>query len=183
MLYIKGFGAFTDRGLDWRRYERFSSKQRNCCLPDQTIKRPCSGIKRVFIDNDFTQDAPEVGSLLTEEFEGYARCELLVIANKKNFPSTIGGILGLSQLVVVSPESISMVSEAASSGKYIVVFKAANLGRRHNMFLNDLAVNRYIYISEPDEISKTAQRLINERPAVKPLQDTVLVTEALKRIL
>lgn len=126
---------------------------------------------------------PEVERALEKEFTGFVRCELLVIANKKNFPFTVGGILGLSQIVVVSPESISMISEAASSGKYIVVFKADSLGRRHNMFLNDLADKKHIYISEPEKIAQTAQRLIKEQPQVKPLQDTIVVTEALKRIL
>ena len=37
-------------------------------------------------------------------------------------PEAVGGILGLSDLVIVSGESISMVSEALSSGKRTIVF-------------------------------------------------------------
>lgn len=126
---------------------------------------------------------PETERAFEEALKGFEKCELLVIANKKNFPFTVGGILGLSQLVVVSPESISMISEAASSGKYIVVFKADSLGRRHNIFLKELADKKYIYLSEPEEISATAQKIIKERPAVKTLQDKFIVTEAVKKIL
>jgi uncharacterized protein len=46
------------------------------------------------------------------------RCKLLVIANENNPPDTLSGILALSDIVVVSCESISMISEAINSGKH-----------------------------------------------------------------
>jgi len=147
------------------------------------LKDIAQGLNAYLLITTSRRTPPEVERAIEEGVAGYERCELLVIANKKNFPCTIGGILGFSQLVVVSPESISMVSEAATSGKYIVVFKADSLGRRHNIFLNDLADKKYIYLSEPDEISQRVQRLIKERPLVKKLQDRLIVTEALKKIL
>ncbi len=51
-----------------------------------------------------------------------APCGLCVIANQQNIPEAVGGILALSDIVVVSGESISMVSEALASGKKIIVF-------------------------------------------------------------
>src|SRR3989338_6102807 len=59
---------------------------------------------------------------LKRTFADKARCPLLVIANEFNPPDTVGGILALSDRVVVSGESMSMVSEAISSGKPVLVF-------------------------------------------------------------
>ncbi|MFH0732339.1 MAG: ELM1/GtrOC1 family putative glycosyltransferase, partial [Candidatus Omnitrophota bacterium] len=105
----------------------------------------------------------DIERLVSEEFTGYARCKLLVIANKNNLPCAVGGILGLSKAVVVSPESISMASEAASSGGYVVVFKSA-VSRRHGEFLNYLAGKKYIYFVEPPEVSDCVSKLLAERP-------------------
>ncbi|NQU95885.1 MAG: mitochondrial fission ELM1 family protein [Candidatus Omnitrophica bacterium] len=62
------------------------------------------------------------------------RCKFLVIANEKNTPEAVGGILGLSDIVVVSGESVSMVSEAVSSGKAVVVFNLKNKKRKNGKF-------------------------------------------------
>ncbi len=51
-----------------------------------------------------------------------ARAKLVLIANEDNFKGAIEGILGLSDMLVVSGESIAMVTEAVSSGKKVVVF-------------------------------------------------------------
>lgn len=50
------------------------------------------------------------------------RCKMLVIANRENLPGVVSSILGLADVVVVSGESVSMVSEAVASGKSVVAF-------------------------------------------------------------
>jgi mitochondrial fission protein ELM1 len=123
-----------------------------------------------------------VESLLKEGFKDYSRCKFLVIANEKNLPGALGGILALSRIIIVSPESISMISEAASSGSYIIVFKSA-VDRRHDYFLNNLARKKYIYLVEPGEICSLIEKLWKERPPVNMLKDNAIVEDALKRIL
>lgn len=128
------------------------------------------------------RSSKEIEDLLKEEFKGYPRCKLLVIANEKNIPDTVGGILALSNIVIVSPESISMISEAASSNRYIVVFKA-RLNHRHNYFLNYMAGNKYIYLCQPPEIASVIDNLWRRQPAINILKDKAIVERALKRIL
>jgi KDO2-lipid IV(A) lauroyltransferase len=124
----------------------------------------------------------EVEELVTKEFKDYPNCKLLIVANEKNCPFAVGGIVALSALVIVSPESISMVSEAASSGKYIVVFNAAT-GKRHAQFVRYLADKKYIYLCEPGKMASLMERLLREHPPVTRLTDSSAVTRALKRIL
>jgi KDO2-lipid IV(A) lauroyltransferase len=124
----------------------------------------------------------EVENLIRQEFKDYSRCRLLIIANERNIPEAVGGILGLSKIVVVSPESISMISEAASSADYIIVFNS-QINKRHNDFLDYASRNKYIYLCEPQETLSLLEKLYKDRPAIKTLHDKTIVKEAVKAIL
>lgn len=126
--------------------------------------------------------SPEIESLLKDEFRGYAYCKLLVIANENNLASAVGGILGLTQIVIVSSESISMISEAASSGRYVVVFNS-QVSRRHRDFLDYLARNKYIYLADSSEIFSVIEKIKTEAPQINILSDRATVKEALAGLL
>ena len=125
----------------------------------------------------------EIESLLKEEFMGYQRCKLLIIANEKNIPEAVGGILGLSHIVITSPESISMVSEAAAGKRYVFVFKSEGLSNKHNRFIDNLSRKKYIYVSGPTDLSRMMQEVWLKNPAIETLNDGLLVKDALKKIL
>lgn len=125
----------------------------------------------------------EIEEIVKKELKYFSRCKLLVIANEKNFPETVGGILSLSQIIITSPESISMISEAVSSKKYVIVFNAYGLGLRHKRFLNNFSKNKYIHVCEYDELGYTIEKIWRERPAIYTLRDNFLVKEAIKRML
>jgi len=119
-----------------------------------------------------------VEKLLEAGFNDDPRSRLLVIANKKNIPEAAGGILGLSDIVVVSPESISMVSEAASSNKYVFVFDAAGLGKRHQKFLGHLLANGQIYRAAVADLCVSVEKVWKNRPQVRCLDDAARLKEA-----
>jgi len=125
----------------------------------------------------------EVELIIKEELRDYPRCKLMVIANEKNIPEAVGGILGLCQVVVSSPESISMISEAINSKKYVLVFESPGLSRKHRRFLKHFAGNRYIYLEEPGNLSKRIEYIWLKKPALRTLTDNSLIREAIKRII
>ncbi|MBU1871966.1 MAG: mitochondrial fission ELM1 family protein, partial [Candidatus Omnitrophica bacterium] len=123
-------------------------------------------------------------ALLKQEFGNYSRCKLLVIANEENIPEAVGGILGLSKIVVVSPESISMISEAASSGRYVVVFNPPDyIGIRHNRFLQYFSSKKYIYLTKSSNIFGVLDEIITQKPEIVKLEDGLPVKQALTRLL
>lgn len=124
----------------------------------------------------------EVEELIKEEFKNYDRCKFLVIAGENNPPYAVGGILGLSKIAVVSGESISMISEAASSDRYIIVFKS-KVRPRHNQFLQHMQNKKYIYLCEPRQISSIIEKIEKERPVINVLKDRAIIKEALKEII
>lgn len=126
----------------------------------------------------------ETEELVKQEFSNYPNCKLLVIANEKNYPFIVGGIFGLSKIVVVSCESISMISEAASSGNYVIVFEQTQgLGKRHKRFLKNLSGNGYVYLSNPREIGNKIREIIRNRPPVRILNDSLKVKKALEKLV
>ncbi|MDD5440244.1 MAG: ELM1/GtrOC1 family putative glycosyltransferase [Candidatus Omnitrophica bacterium] len=66
---------------------------------------------------------PALEGLVREKLQGEPLCKLLIIANEKNPAYAVNGILAASDVVVISGESISMVSEAVASGKNVIVFQ------------------------------------------------------------
>ena len=158
------------------------------------IQRLSREIKKTSLDLDAdilittsrrTPDAIE--ELLRQEFANFNNCRLLVIANEKNIPQAVGGIMAIADFIVVSAESISMVSEAASSGKHTGVFKlkprGLNFRTRHELFLNNLQAQGYIHIMNVNTIADEIKYILQAGPGTKRLNDRLLVEEALKRLL
>lgn len=126
---------------------------------------------------------PAIEKLLKEAFNNEPCCKLLIIANERNIPEAVGGILGLSKLLICSPESISMISEALNSRKHLVVFESAGLSQKHRMFLENLSINKYIYLTEPSKLEEKIEVVWHNRPPVVQLQDVRRVFEAVSRII
>ena len=116
-------------------------------------------------------------------FQGYPHCKLLIIANDKNIPAAVGGILGLSSIVVVTPDSISMISEAVASKKYVLTFQSADLDRRHRDFLGYFGKKKYIYQLKTQDLSKTIEYINANRPQVYSSDDRRVIMEGIKKIL
>jgi len=119
--------------------------------------------------------SPEVDRLLHAALDGYERCALRVFPNEKNIDSAVGGILGLSGIVVVTGESISMVSEAASSGKPTVVFdlqlKKEHKHTRHEVFLKKMESRQRIIRANAGTLFDAMQSCRRNPSRFKPLDE------------
>ncbi len=163
-------------------------------LTPRIVGEAVGGLKQVCLDLDWDMLATtsrrtgaDVEGLVKKELEGFDKCRLLVIANERNLPEAVGGILGLSDFIVVSGESVSMVSEAVSSGKYVLVFrpKAKGLcpGAKHLLFLDNLEREGYVYIVEPIGLAEKIKELSLNRPPIKILDDRQRIRERIEKLL
>jgi lauroyl/myristoyl acyltransferase len=125
----------------------------------------------------------DVEQLLKKEFLGHPRCRILVVPNEKDVPFALGKILADSSIIVVSPESISMVSEAANSRKPVVVFKAGNLSKKHQRFLEYFEKKKYIYTAKPRQLCAIIQQIWENKPQPVYPQDYRSVKEAVAKVL
>lgn len=117
------------------------------------------------------------------------RFPLVVIANEANRPGVVGGILGLADVLVVSGESVSMVSESVATGKPVVVFwpsSARPVKAKYRQFLDTLESEGRIVRSRPEQLSDSLARLLAEDRACTPrrsaAEDRRALDEAVRRV-
>ncbi len=131
----------------------------------------------------------KIESLLQRELRKYLRCRLLIIANHHNVSEAVGGILGVADAVVVSGDSISMISEAASSGKPTLVFpmeerlKSAKIASKHNRFIDILNEQNFILSTEPQNLKESLYNIAKNKIQLIKLNDNPSIEEGLSNII
>jgi KDO2-lipid IV(A) lauroyltransferase len=126
---------------------------------------------------------PAIEQLVIREFKDHPRTALLIIANKVNVPEAVGGVLALADIVVVSGESISMVSEAASSGKRTVVFAVGTTkNQKYAEFCQMLAHQSHILYTGPKGVSSAIDSAVRNKIMTKPINDNAVLLDALRKI-
>ncbi len=161
-------------------------------LSCETIDFLCRQVKKFLEDNNAllflttSRRTPEkVVKVLEAYFKEYPSCRLFINAARHNPGASIGGIFYLSDIVIVSGESISMVSEASSSGKYVVVFKPGRKSGADKVerFLNCMAQKGYIFLIKPKDIYGTLAWIIQAKPEHCCFDAQSVIKEKLKQIL
>src|SRR3989338_6780342 len=130
-----------------------------------------------------------VEQLLHKRLRKHPRCPLLILAGQDNVPEAVGGILGLSDIQVVSGDSISMVSEAARSGKNTIVFlpelrkKGTGAPNKHLDFIEEAGAQGYILASGIKDIGRAVYDIAKGKIQTKPLDDNPVILEAIRKII
>jgi len=128
----------------------------------------------------------EISKYLKDYLASQERCKLLVIANELNPPQTAEAILGLSQIIVISSDSVSMISESLAASRYVIVFEldrkrpGAGSIPKHTRLVNRLAEGNYLSICSSDNLYDTVRKVWREKRPIKTLRDNQAVKEAVK---
>lgn len=127
----------------------------------------------------------KVVKILESCFKNDSSCRLFVDASRDNPRGTVGAILYLSDVVIVSGESISMVSEAVSSGKHVIVFETRRKAAVNKVerFLNFMKQKGYIYLVKPGDLYETLSWIARVKPAREFFDTQGVIKEKLKQIL
>ena len=103
-------------------------------------------------------------AIISEAFKDYPRCKKFVSGKSDQDEHTVEKILAASDLVIVSGESISMVSEAVSSGRPVLVFmpdKTKSGLTKYERFVKDLEKKKYLKVVSPNEIPQEAESILS----------------------
>ena len=165
---------------------------KNYRLTAESVAFLCDQLKKVLEERDgflflttSRRTSGKIVDTLKSAFKDDPRCKLSVFAAEHNPTGTVGGIFYLSDIVVVSGESISMVSEAAASGKYVVVFEPQRKAEDNKVrrFLDLLAQKEYIYLLKLSELYDGLSRLATTRPDRAVFDTKSAILEELKKII
>jgi len=169
---------------------------KNYCLTEDLakividqIEEIAAGIGAEILATTSRRTPPRVENFLMRELKKYPPCSLLIIANRQEIPEAVGGILALSDILVVSGDSISMISEAAASGKNTVVFsmkkrKGFFLGPlKHDLFMERLNDEGFIVTCDPPQVGRLIYDVAKNKIKTKTLDDRSALLKAVREIL
>ncbi|MEK7790454.1 MAG: ELM1/GtrOC1 family putative glycosyltransferase, partial [Deltaproteobacteria bacterium] len=106
----------------------------------ETLKQFCESHHFDLLITTSRRTPKEVDMVLKQAFSIYPHCKLLTIW-RENPKDCVAGMLGLSEWVLVTEDSISMISDAVNSGKKVIVLKMNKRGglkRKQRHFLQAL---------------------------------------------
>jgi hypothetical protein len=131
----------------------------------------------------------QIEGLLFRELKSFDRCPLLISSSRNNIPEAMGGILGLSDIIIVSGDSVSMISEAASSGKKTIVFpvhyKGKNMlsSQKHELFIYQLHKEGFVVLTDFKHIRQTLFDMAKNKIYTQRLDDNEKILEAVRHVI
>ena len=98
-------------------------------------------------------------------------CRFLVIANEDNPSYAAGGMLELADLLIVTEDSLAMISEAVGTGKRVIVLSLGEgeLPEKHYRFHQILVQRGLVTLSGLADLEKNITELL-KKPATPVLQ-------------
>jgi mitochondrial fission protein ELM1 len=124
--------------------------------------------------------------MLKEVFLGKTACPMLVIANEMNRNAVVPGILGACDTIIVTGESMSMVTEAVTSKKHVIVmnpFDRTSLKSKHREFLGRLEKAKLVtWLDDFSENSMTTRNGINSEADAILEKDRGVLQEAVRKV-
>ncbi len=101
-----------------------------------------------------------VNQFLRSQLPGYPHCQFCVIASEDPRPEVVPGMMALAEFLIVTEDSLSMISEALSSGKRVVVVRmgANGLAKKHYRFQDHLAREWGVPVIEVKRLAEVLSR-------------------------
>ncbi|MBF0245926.1 MAG: mitochondrial fission ELM1 family protein [Planctomycetes bacterium] len=128
----------------------------------------CSRLPAKLLVTTSRRTPPRVEMILEQAFRSQTFCKIFVSGKIGSGSDAVERILGISDLVLVSGDSISMVSEAVSSGRPVVVFmprKIVPFRTKYERFIGQLVADGLVTKVVPEEISRIdLPSLIRQQP-------------------
>ncbi len=162
----------------------YISRETGIALTGQ-LKRLCQELDAELLVSTSRRTPRSIEKMIAGAFENDEACRLMALASAG--PSNpVPGILGLSDIIIVTEESTSMVSEAASSGKTVVVMRIDrhyNKRLKQERTIQELVRLGYVAASAPEALFDTVMGLWPPKAPPKVLCDTDVAAEALEKLL
>ncbi|MFH1395568.1 MAG: ELM1/GtrOC1 family putative glycosyltransferase [Candidatus Omnitrophota bacterium] len=134
----------------------------------QELKKACEIIDAELYITTSRRTPLVVNEVLKTEFKTYSKIHKFVSGPEDRDPDTVEKILASSRIVVVSGESISMVSEAVASGRQVLVFmpkKKVKTITKYEKFVKNLEEKGYLYQVGVMDISAKINEIIKHAEA------------------
>ena len=141
------------------------------------MEKLCSTLKRVaphtgdFMITTSRRTTAHVERFLKSNLARQPGCRLLVIANEDPSPFVAGGMMELADLLIVTEDSLAMISEAVGTGKRVIVLSLGegDLPEKHYRFHQILSQRGLVTLSGLADLERNIMTLFKQ-PAFPVLQ-------------
>ena len=128
-----------------------------------------------------------VENLISKRLSNTQYCPILVLAHgETSLRDPVGTIFALSDVIIVTEDSFSMVCEAASSGKRVIILqvdhKTRRRPKRHQAY-PEIMRHASVMWSGVEDLEIALETALADENPVKPLQDTQVAATAVRQLL
>ena len=128
-----------------------------------------------------------VENLIGEHLSNTQHCPILVLAHGENsLTDPVGTILALADVIIVTEDSFSMVCEAASSGKRVIILEIDHRTRRrpkqHQVY-SEIMRHASVKWSDVENLEASLEITLADESPIKSLQDTQAAAAAVGQLL
>ena len=130
---------------------------------------------------------PSVENLISKQLSNTQRCPILVLAHSESsLADPVETIFALSDVIIVTEDSFSMVCEAASSGKRVIILEVDHKTRRrskHCKVYSEIIHHASVIRSGVENLETSLETALADESPVTPLQDTQVAATAVRQLL
>ena len=128
-----------------------------------------------------------VENLISKCLSNTQYCPILVLAHGENsVTDPVGTIFALSDVIVVTEDSFSMVCEAASSGKRVIILEVDHKTRRrpkqHQVY-SEIMRHASVMRAGVGDLETSLETALADESPIKALQDTQRAATAVRQLL
>ena len=128
-----------------------------------------------------------VENLIGERLSNASYCPILVLAHgEDSLTDPVGTIFALSDVLVVTEDSFSMVCEAASSGKRVIILEVDHRTRRrpkrHQVY-SEIMHHVSVKWSDVEDLEAILEAALTDESPIKSLRDTQVAATAVRQLL
>ncbi len=128
-----------------------------------------------------------VENLIDERLSNASYCPILVLAHgEDSLTDPVGTIFALSDVLVVTEDSFSMVCEAASSGKRVIILEVDHKMRRRpkrSKVYSEIMRHASVKWSDVEDLESSLDAALADESPIKSLQDTHVAATAIRQLL
>lgn len=153
------------------------------------VKEAAKELKADILVTTSRRTPVRIEQLFLKQLKKDSLCPLVILANREDVPEAVGGILGLADIVVTSGDSISMISEAASSGKNTIVFSPQNrevvlkVRHKHTIFINKLNQQGHILSTDVKNVGRSIFDVAKNKIQTKKIDNNEVILEAVRKVI
>ena len=144
-----------------------------------------SGTRGDFVMTTSRRTPEAVGAFLSRNISRWPACQQLIIAGEDSRTDTVPAMMTMADILIVTEDSVSMISEAVSYGKKVIVLNlgSKSLPEKHRRFHEILEKEEAVMTADLDDLE--AKMVLAEkccRPDILG-RETALLRQRLQEIL